>query len=183
MNKKDLRKKYKEKRSNLSHSKRDELSSQIRSQLLSNFDFKGKIVSVFLPIDRFSEVVTWPIIEDESFVRVLPVVASETDLKHIKYISKDQIKITKWGIPEPLFGEEYKAEEFDFVIVPLLTINEEGFRVGFGKGYYDSFLSSCKPECKFIGLGFYNEFEAIDDLHENDIPLHYLITPDQVYNF
>ena len=183
MLKKELRTKYKSRRAELSALERSKLSSKILDRLTDRFKLEGKVVSVFLPIDRFQEVITWPLLDDQSFIKVLPVLDGNGGLKHLKYIGKEQIKVTEWGIPEPYFGEEYKSSEIDLVVIPFLAINENGFRVGYGKGFYDGFLANCRPDCQFVGLGFYDDFEVIDDLHENDISLHFLVTPNNIYSF
>lgn len=183
MLKKELREKYKAIRSKLSNKERSKLSEKILSRLKREFDFENKVISIFLPIDRFSEIITWSLLEDSSYIKVLPVLDGTGGLKHIKYIGKEQIKVSDWGIPEPYFGEEYQSNEIDLVIVPLLAINKKGYRVGYGKGFYDGFLANCKPDCQFVGVGFYDEFEEIDDLDDNDISLHYLVTPNKLYSF
>lgn len=183
MLKKELRTKYKNLRTQLSSEDRKEMSSKILSQLSDNFDFKDKIISVFLPIEKFAEVLTWPFVEEADFIKVLPVIDGQGTLKHIKYMGSDQIKVNTWGIPEPQFGEAYSEQEIDFVIVPLLITNSSGYRVGYGKGFYDRFLSSCRPDCVFIGLGYFDEFEEIDNLNEWDIPLHHLVSPNKLYSF
>jgi 5-formyltetrahydrofolate cyclo-ligase len=54
------------------------------------------------------------------------------------------------------------------VFVPLLAFDKKGNRVGYGKGFYDAFLSKCKPETIKIGLSFFEAEETIDDVFEND---------------
>lgn len=183
MLKKELRKKYKDLRKELSHKERATLSHLILERLTDNFKLEGKTVSVFLPIERFSEIITWPLMDDPGYVKVLPVIDSEGGLKHLKYIGKEQIKVTDWGIPEPQFGEAYQSNEVDLVIVPMLAMNDKGYRVGYGKGFYDGFLKSCRPDCVFVGVSYYDQFEEIDDLHDNDIPLNFLVTPNKIYSF
>ena len=93
------------------------------------------------------------------------------------------MKKNSWGILEPIAGEEITVGKFDFVLVPLLTIDNKGYRVGYGKGYYDKFLAECSSDCKFIGLYQFDEIETIDDIHDADIPLHFCVTPKNVLRF
>jgi 5-formyltetrahydrofolate cyclo-ligase len=99
------------------------------------------------------------------------------------YESANQLKVNNHGIPEPTGGIEIKAEQLDIVFVPLLGLDKNGFRVGYGKGFYDRLLNRCKPECVFIGLHLFNEFMNVDDLHQNDIALHQCFTPTKKYDF
>ena len=182
MTKAALRKEFKAKRASLSNSQRNEWSQKICDQLMARFDLEDKKVSIFLPIERFHEVNTWQLIDRLKATFVLPVLNGD-QLKHIVFEGMEQIKVSDWGIPEPQYGEEIKAADIDKVIVPLLAIDEQGYRVGYGKGFYDGFLKDCRDDCEFIGVSFYPPIEKIEDVHEADIPLHYCVTPNTIYKF
>ncbi|WP_332020468.1 5-formyltetrahydrofolate cyclo-ligase, partial [Kaistella sp.] len=66
---------------------------------------------------------------------------------------------------------------------PLLYCDQQGNRVGYGKGYYDGFFETVNVETLKIGISFFGPDEEIDDLRENDIPLDYLVTPAEVLSF
>jgi 5-formyltetrahydrofolate cyclo-ligase len=68
-------------------------------------------------------------------------------------------------------------------LVPLLAFDPKGYRVGFGRGYYDKYLSLCKPDVIKIGLSYFEPVEVIDDVQDFDVPLSYCITTDNVYAF
>ena len=93
------------------------------------------------------------------------------------------IKVNDWGIPEPVEGIEIKASSIDVVFIPLLVYDEKGNRIGYGKGFYDRFLSQCKPEVVKVGLSFFSAEEDIPDVDEHDVPLDYCVTPEKIYNF
>ena len=93
------------------------------------------------------------------------------------------IKKNKYNIPEPIEGIEVSNDKLDVVFVPLLAFDKKGNRVGYGKGYYDTFLKTCRPETLKIGLSFFEAENKITDINENDIPLDFCITPKQVYSF
>jgi len=181
--KSELRKNYIELRKNLSFNERENLSIQIFNNLIQNFDLKNKNVSVFLPIERFNEINTWHIIHhftDTKFI--LPVVKND-ELVHILFEDKNQLKKNDWGILEPVYGNQIQEEEIDIVLVPLLTFDEKGYRVGYGKGYYDKFLAKCNSKCVFIGLSFFEVEKQSIEINEYDIPLHFCVTPENVYEF
>jgi len=69
------------------------------------------------------------------------------------------------------------------VLVPLLSFDKKGFRVGYGKGFYDRFLMQCKSDCIKIGLSYFDPIDVIDDADEFDVPLDFCITPQKVYVF
>jgi len=183
MKKKELREKYKKLRSELSFAELEVISARIVFNFAMDIYTIGKKISVFIPIEKFNEVNTWTLLETIEEDLFLPVIQPDNKLKHIRFSSKEQLKKNNWGILEPQYGDELDVSNIDIVIVPLLTIDKTGNRVGYGKGYYDNFLAQCKPDCIFVGLYQFDELEVIDDLHESDIPLHYCITPTHIIKF
>ena len=158
------------------------MSESIVQNCISKFDLRGKHISIFLPIERFREILTWKLL-DENATFYLPVVKKDRKLVHIRFDSKDQLKESEWGIPEPIYGEEFDPSVLDIVLVPLLAIDQGGHRVGYGAGFYDSFLSVCRKDCRFVGLSYYDPIERIEDRLETDIPLHFCITPGELIEF
>ena len=65
----------------------------------------------------------------------------------------------------------------------MIAFNITGNRVGYGKGFYDKFLSECNPETIKIGLSFFEPEELISDVLEGDIKLDYCVTPNSVFKF
>ena len=51
-----------------------------------------------------------------------------------------------YGIMEPVDGTIIPYENIDMVICPLLTFDKNGYRVGYGKGFYDRFLTQCRND-------------------------------------
>ena len=86
-------------------------------------------------------------------------------------------------VPEPQHCEAISPQKIDLVLVPLLAFDKKGFRVGYGKGFYDRFLQQCKNGCIKIGLSYFEPIDAIDDADEFDVPLNFCITPQKVYVF
>ncbi len=104
-------------------------------------------------------------------------------MQHILLTDSTLIKKNTYNIPEPVDGVPIPNEIIDVVFVPLLAFDEFGHRVGYGKGFYDRFLSQCKAEAIKIGLSFFEAETKIKDAYEGDITLDYCVTPNKVYNF
>lgn len=191
MNKKELRHKYKELRKQLSENEIEELSLQIANQLIRLDIWEYNFYHLFLPIEIQKEVNT------EFILQVLAgkdknVVLSKSDFETREmthFLLTDSTKISKneYGIPEPIETEingiEINSKKIDVVFVPLLAFDEKGHRVGYGKGFYDKFLSECKPEILKIGLSFFESETIISDVLDTDIQLDLCVTPSKVYNF
>ena len=86
-----------------------------------------------------------------------------------------------YGISEPSLREMVIP---DVVLVPLLGVDKAGYRLGYGKGYYDCYFASDKgKDARRIGLAF--TCQQVDSLpHEaHDVPLHALITAEGITEF
>jgi 5-formyltetrahydrofolate cyclo-ligase len=96
--------------------------------------------------------------------------------------SLEELKEGCFGILEPdkRFWRIISPETIDIAIVPGIVFDVEGFRVGFGKGFYDRLLPNLRKDALFIGLGY--KFQVIKSFpHDiNDIPLHLIITEEGI---
>lgn len=188
MTKEELRTKYLELRRSLAPGELQRVSDAVTLNLFRNFQLEKKKVSLFLPIERRHELNTYKIWEKatsfDAQVAVPKVNKKTEEMKHLLFETEDQLEISSWGIPEPTKGRVIAAEHFDIILVPLLTADQRGHRVGYGKGYYDRFLTKCSPRCRFIGLSHFDQLEpTISDITSTDIKLHGCVTPGHVYRF
>ncbi|MDX1773152.1 5-formyltetrahydrofolate cyclo-ligase [Oceanihabitans sediminis] len=187
MTKAELRIAYRLKRKKLSPSKVDDYSLQIANQLLNLDIWSHSFYHVFLSIVQQEEVNTDYILNILSG-KDKNIVISKSDFKtgllqNFLLTDNTVIKKNKYNIPEPVDGIPIAAESIEVVFVPLLAFDNKGNRVGYGKGFYDRFLSDCKPETIKIGLSFFEAEPLISDIYEKDIPLDYCVTPMKAYTF
>ena len=187
MTKAELRKKYKTLRNSLSESDIEDLSIAIANQLLTLPIWNKSFYHVFLSIKEHQEINTDYILNILSG-KDKNIVISKSNFKTstlTNYLLTDStiIKKNDWGIPEPVDGIEIGDKKIDVVFVPLLAFNQQGHRVGYGKGFYDRFLNSCNPETLKIGLSFFEAEDSIIETTAHDVKLDYCVTPKQVYAF
>lgn len=195
MIKQELRKIYNQKRKELTPEEVRNLSERIHDQLFSRLMMhRYSVVHTFLPIAKNNEPDTHLIIEtlrrDFPSDIYVPFANPNGSLSHHLFDETVTLKENRWGIPEPVSGSnddekffEKMKEEDTLVLMPLLTFDRSGHRVGYGKGFYDRFLAECPPEVTKVGLSFFEPVDSIDDADEHDIPLNYCITPDKVWSF
>jgi 5-formyltetrahydrofolate cyclo-ligase len=109
--------------------------------------------------------------------------ADQISLEAYLVDEQTEFESNEWGIIEPMNALIYPANKLDLVFVPLLAYDQLGYRVGYGKGYYDRFLTSCKPDTIKLGFSFFEPVESITDTDQFDVPLNYCITPQHIYEF
>jgi 5-formyltetrahydrofolate cyclo-ligase len=182
MTKKEARIKYKKLRNDLTEQERDEKSIAVVLPIWDRHYFH-----VFLSIEEHFEVDT------EYLLHILAgkdkdILISKSDFEsremtHYLLTDGTTIRKNEYNIPEPEDGIEVPDSKIDVVFVPLLAFDEKGHRVGYGKGFYDRFLFKCKPDVITVGLSFFEAEEEITDLHENDFPLTFCVTPLKTYAF
>ena len=105
---------------------------------------------------------------------VLPRVEGD-QLKPVEWQGWQETKVSPFGVREPL-GEAYPLKEIDVVIVPGLAFDPGGFRVGYGRGFYDRFLPQLRSDAFKCGVCY--EFQIVDSTfpHEKDVPVHWIVT-------
>lgn len=187
MEKAELRRLYKQKRQELSLEAIESGSLDISNQLLKLPIWKASFYHIFLSIAEHKEINTDYILNILSG-KDKNIIISKSDLENVKlthYLLMDNtlIKKNKWNIPEPVDGIEISVDKIEVVFVPLLAFDQLGHRVGYGKGFYDSFLAECKPETIKIGLSLFEAEEPIENVHESDVALDYCVTPHKHYAF
>lgn len=187
MLKAELRKKYKALRNDLSLEVVDSLSMDIANNLLKMPIWDASFYHIFLTIEEQKEVNTDYILNILSG-KDKHIVLSKSDFEsHLMthYLLTDNtiIKKNKYNIPEPIDGIEISNNKIEVVFVPLLAFDKKGHRVGYGKGFYDTFLNACKPETIKIGLSFFEAEDAIEDVFKSDVELNYCVTPKKIYRF
>lgn len=141
---------------------------------------------VFLPIEEKKEVDTQLIIEHLKKINkkiVVPKVKDGSHLEHILLEEETVLKKNPWGIPEPQLGRAIPSKQIDLVFIPLLAFDKKGHRVGYGKGYYDRFLKTCREDVLKIGLCFFEPVEEITDITADDMVLDCCVTPKKIYSF
>jgi len=145
----------------------------------------------FLPQLNAREVDTFGIIDmlRKSFpamrIAVPCIIPGTREMEHFLLTPHTHLVTNQWRIPEPdpLTSAKISPEEIDIVLVPLLAFDRQGYRVGYGGGYYDRFLPQTRLKCIKIGLSLFEEVDHIEDIDAFDIPLDACITPEKLYDF
>lgn len=148
----------------------------------------ARCVALFAPLP--SEPDVHPLIE-EAWARgkrvVLPLM-----IKHGTVVELDWHEVTSWddvvvpgpfGVrePDPLRCTRVRATEVDCAFVPGMAFDAEGYRLGRGGGFYDSFLSRVPPTMPSIGLFFATQKVETVPQEAHDQRLIGFITEDEIF--
>lgn len=189
MTKLELRKHYLEKRQLLIEAEVS-LLNNIIIENLQHLDFsETKHIHLFLPIKKHNEINLWPFIEwIWNTHKQIKIVVPKSNFKtrtmtSIILTPESVLSYDNYSIPEPVSGDIIPNELIDIVITPLIVCDKKGYRVGYGKGFYDNFFKSCTSSVKRIGVGYHEPIENIQDIDKWDIPLTQYISQAGVYNF
>lgn len=145
-------------------------SSPERSLLISHleyFDTFNKAETVFCYVSAGSEVETHNFIKEILPVKkvVVPYCTDKCgNMIAVEIKSFDELKKGLFGIPEPVNPKEFPKKEIDFAIVPAISFDKYGYRLGYGKGYYDRFLSDINP----FKLGICKEALLVESLPHDE---------------
>lgn len=186
MQKIELRKAYRNKRENLSFEKIQSQSLKISNNALQMKIWSFLYYHIFLTITESKEIDTsylLTLLQGKDKNIIVPKTVSNNQLENYLLTDNTLLRKNKWHIPEPMDGIIVNEKQIEVVFVPLLAFDKKGNRVGYGKGFYDTFLNKCNADVLKIGLSFFEPEEKIDDITKNDIPLDYCITPEKVYKF
>lgn len=186
MTKSELRKQALQQRNLLSADKHSSLSRKLLEGF-KTLDFSNiKSIHIFLPILNKKEpdtflIVNWLQENHPEIEIIVPKADFDTGLmSSYTYAGKEDLANNVYHIPEPQNAKRTTIKP-DMVLVPLLIFDLRGYRVGYGKGFYDRFLQDLKTEK--IGLSFFDAVTEINDVHLNDVRLDKCITPNGIIEF
>lgn len=189
INKSALRKLYLAKRKTLSSEEITTKSQQICKLFFQEIDLKKvEYLHIFLPLKKQNEIDTFLIIRRlQKEYPNINIVASRSnfdtfEMQHF-ILEEENLTENKWGIsePSPVSGREVQPQEIDLVIIPLLVFDNQGNRVGYGKGFYDRFLQKCDSKTLKVGLCLEEPIELIEGLNEFDVKMDVCITPNKIW--
>ncbi len=182
--KKNMREKIIGMRDALTPAEINRWSEDIAGRLYSDYRFK-KAQTIFIFASFGTEVDTHRIIEKLLSLGksvCIPRIVKKHTMAAVKIESLEELRPNKMGILEPVNGEEIAPEEIDLIVVPGVAFDRRGYRIGYGGGFYDLFMSRA-PGVDKIALAY--DIQIIDRVEneEWDIRIDTLITPSQTMHF
>jgi len=177
MTKKDFRDFFQAKRLALETQTYFRLSSLLTGHLIREYCLPGKRVHLFIGSQNRREVNTLPLLIHllrQNTEVWAPVITPEKQMLHGEIRTPEDLVEGPFGLIQPKNGID-KIQP-DVVIVPGLAFTETGTRLGWGKGYYDGFLSQLPPSTQKVGICF--QFQIANELPADswDVQMDFLVT-------
>jgi 5-formyltetrahydrofolate cyclo-ligase len=175
--KRALRRQARARRDGMSPGERERMSEEVAANVLALPAVAG--ATTVMAFSSFgSEVDTGPIIErlERDGRRVALPRVEGRDIVAVAHRSDDRVRPTSFGAMEPAGGEKLAPEEIDVVIVPGLAFDGSGHRVGYGRGFYDRFLATLRPDALTVGICF--SVQLVDEVPhgQGDRPVDLVMT-------
>lgn len=177
--KKALRKKYILERNNLSKDYRESSTNSIFSTL-QNYDFFKRSEKIFIFVSFDSEIQTENFIKkwiNKKQIFVPKIENNKMNLIRIK--SWAELEPGHFGILEPTSSDYYKGE-IDLVITPSIVFDKNGYRLGYGKGYYDRYFTENKYKIS-VGLSYHKLLQENVPKEEHDKQVDIIITEEKTF--
>ena len=180
--KKSLRSEYKNIRSSVSD--RDAKNLRIAEVVLKSLQYKNAD-KIFAYWSVSSEVETYSIISmaltDGKKVALPKCSDKEGNMKFYYITSLSDLIDGMYGIKEPptdRLADDFTADSL--CLVPALSFDKDGYRLGYGKGYYDRFLSAFTG----VTIGLCYEECLIETLPKDryDKNVNYIVTNEKIYD-
>ena len=186
MNKQAFRQKYAALRDTAPVQRRADWSKQICFALQSLPVFKqASVIAGFYPIK--SEVNLIPLLAQtlaEGKVLLLPRCRADGTLVFHRVKRLSDLVPGTYGIPEPsVHSPVVEPALIDLILVPGLAFDRGGFRIGYGKGYYDRLLPLLRGDCITCGVAFSLQLADCVPLEPFDLPVQLLVSERGVEKF
>ena len=136
------------------------------------------ILSLYYPSNYEVYVLSlFKLIKKMKIKTVLPVTKLNNQMNFVEWKYLDPLKVNQFGMLEPSIQDKKLVP--NFMLVPLLAFDNNNYRLGYGKGYYDRFLNKflkIKKNITTIGVAF--SFQKYNKLPVSnlDIKLDYILT-------
>ena len=109
----------------------------------------------------------------------LPVIKKNNEMDFFEWSFNDPLITGKMGIPEP-----YRTKKVfpDILLVPLVAFDKYKYRLGYGGGYYDRYISRISKIKKIATVGLAFSFQQVKKIptRSYDEKLNFILTEKEI---
>ncbi|SCG83897.1 5-formyltetrahydrofolate cyclo-ligase [Proteiniborus sp. DW1] len=186
MDKRALRSEILSKRKALSKEEVNKKSSAISNLLFSTEQYKkSKYIMCYIDFRnevRTEEIIRMALNEDKNIIIPISIVETKQLVLSQLLDYDKELESGTYGILEPKkeFIREVNPELIDLVLMPGVAFDRRGYRIGYGGGYYDRFLTRIVDSVPKIALAF--DLQLVPHVRKGryDIPVDYIITEKEI---
>lgn len=186
MDKRALRNEILSKRKALSKEEVNKKSSAISNLLFSTEQYKkSKYIMCYIDFRnevRTEEIIRMALNEDKNIIIPISIVETKQLVLSQLLDYDKELESGTYGILEPKkeFIREVNPELIDLVLMPGVAFDRRGYRIGYGGGYYDRFLTRIDDSVPKIALAF--DLQLVPHVRKGryDIPVDYIITEKEI---
>lgn len=183
MDKKTLRQQVRQERSRIPHETWDGLSDRLQENAITCIEsLNPGSVGIYIESEKSREIATQKIIRycraNQILLSIPKVTDSNGQMVFTPFTTATELKLNQWHIPEVDSDETIDEVVPELMVVPMLAGDRRGYRLGYGKGFYDRYLAD--KDCQRIGLCFHAfVFEKLPS-DRFDQRMNYIITEHEI---
>jgi 5-formyltetrahydrofolate cyclo-ligase len=160
------------------------LSLQIQGRLLDSKEFQAaKAVALYSPVlnEVFTEQVFREALVRGKLVAYPRVRGNELEFVHV--LDASDLRPGAFGVLEPVGTSIVSPASLDLAVVPGVAFDRAGYRLGYGKGFYDRGLHGSRCPVFLAGLCFEQQLVNRLPAEEHDVRMDILFTEKGRYDF
>ncbi len=144
-------------------------SKKFKISFYHPINYEVDVLEFLIKIKKFNAVILLPNLNG-NFINFSP------------WKQDEPLTINKFGVPEPTLINKNHIP--DVILVPLLAFDNQNYRLGYGKGFYDKYLNKYKKKKKIITIGIAFSFQKYNKLpiKSFDVKLDYILTEKGIKN-
>ncbi|MGT2930071.1 5-formyltetrahydrofolate cyclo-ligase [Streptococcus dentasini] len=121
--------------------KKAEIDSFLYRKLIKTQEYqKAQIIATYLPFDfEYDTLFLINQAQEDRKTVLIPKTYPNSRMIFTEY-NPNSLKKTHFGLLEPINGEAIDKEHIDLIHVPGVAFNPQGYRIGYGAGFYDRYL-------------------------------------------
>ena len=174
-------------RDNYTPDERAHLSEKVVEQIVSSPEFRAaKTVLIYRATRgevRLEALEKSPAAQGKQLA--FPLCVSDTEMIALHPNGPDAWKNGYYGIEEPVpeCSRLIRPEELDFILCPCTVFDEWGSRMGMGAGFYDRYLTHCRPDACIASVAFECQKAEKIPVDSWDHPMDVVFTEKATYRF